>query len=163
MGMPLHVSIVIPVFNGSKYLGSAIDSALSQTYPNLEVIVVNDGSDDNGRTRDCALAYGERIRYFEKPNGGVASALNLGIEQMRGDYFAWLSHDDEFLSEKIACQVEYIQRMIATEEFVFFSGFKMQDSTGRIIGRFPMPYPHMNSKDSFPRWLKAIFSSKLHA
>ena len=100
------VSIVIPVYNGSNYLAQAIDSALGQTYPNCEVLVVNDGSDDGGATAELALGYGEKIRYFEKENGGVATALNLGIRQMRGEYFAWLSHDDLYKPEKIELQVK---------------------------------------------------------
>lgn len=103
------VSIVIPVYNGGNYLATAIDSALSQTYPHCEVIVVNDGSEDGGQTAMIARHYGGRIRYFEKANGGVASALNAGIQKMRGDYFAWLSHDDTFAPEKIAWQMERIR------------------------------------------------------
>ena len=80
-----RVSIVIPVYNGSNYLSEAIESALNQTYGNTEVIVVNDGSCDAGRTEDIARDYGEKIRYFVKENGGVASALNTGIRRMTGD------------------------------------------------------------------------------
>jgi hypothetical protein len=71
-----RVSIIIPVYNGSNFLAEAIDSALAQTYQNTEVIVVNDGSTDRGATRAIAASYGDRIRYLEKENGGVASALN---------------------------------------------------------------------------------------
>ena len=67
------VSIVIPVYNGSNYLAEAIDSALAQTYPHCEVVVINDGSADGGATEAVALQYGHRIRYFAKENGGVAS------------------------------------------------------------------------------------------
>lgn len=93
------VSIVIPVYNGEDYLQEAIASALKQTYKNIEILVVNDGSTD--RTEQIAGAYGDRIRYFYKPNGGVASALNLAIKEMRGEYFSWLSHDDYDYPEKI--------------------------------------------------------------
>lgn len=95
------VSIIIPVYNGSNYLKEAIDSALGQTYKNIEVIVVNDGSRDKGVTEKIAKSYGSRIRYFAKENGGVSSALNEGIRQMRGEYFSWLSHDDVYCPEKI--------------------------------------------------------------
>ena len=99
------VSIVIPVFRGEPYLREAIDSCLSQTYPNIEIIVVNDGSDDDGRTDAIARSYGDKIRYYEKENGGVSSALNFGISQMRGEWFSWLSHDDVFLPDKTEKQV----------------------------------------------------------
>ena len=73
------VSIIIPVYNGGNYLSEAVESALGQTYTNCEVLVVNDGSDDQGATARIAASYGDRIRYFEKENGGVASASELLI------------------------------------------------------------------------------------
>ena len=85
---PSLVSLIIPVYNGSNYLREAIESALAQTYPCCEVIVINDGSTDQGATEAIALSYGERIRYFSKANGGVASALNLGLREMRGSFFS---------------------------------------------------------------------------
>jgi glycosyltransferase involved in cell wall biosynthesis len=99
------VSIVIPVYNGSNYLREAIDSALAQTYGNCEVLVVNDGSDDGGQTEAIALSYGEKLRYFKKENGGVASALNLGIREMTGEYFSWLSHDDVYYPQKVEKEI----------------------------------------------------------
>ena len=95
------VSIVIPVYNGSDYLKNAIDSALAQTYENIEVIVVNDGSTDGGKTEKIAKSYGDKICYFAKSNGGVATALNFGIDKMSGEYFSWLSHDDMYSPQKI--------------------------------------------------------------
>jgi glycosyltransferase involved in cell wall biosynthesis len=103
------VSIIIPVFNGSNYLKEAIDSALAQTYKNLEIIVVNDGSADN--TEEIALSFGNKIRYFNKKNGGTATALNLGIRNMKGSYFSWLSHDDMYYPNKIARQIEELGKL----------------------------------------------------
>ncbi len=108
MELEPKVSIIIPVYNGSDYLREAIDSALAQTYKNIEVIVVNDGSDDGGETEKIALCYVNKIRYFSKENGGVASALNLGISEMTGAYFSWLSHDDIYLPQKVATQVSHL-------------------------------------------------------
>ena len=102
------VSIIIPVYNGANYMREAIDSALAQTYNNTEVIVVNDGSNDEGATDRIARSYGDRVRYFTKENGGVSSALNLGIRMMKGDYLSWLSHDDMYAPTKIEKQVALI-------------------------------------------------------
>jgi hypothetical protein len=99
------VSIVIPVYHGSDYLRTAVDSALGQTYSKIEVIVVNDGSTDDGATRAVCLSYDDRIKYYEKTNGHVASALNFGIRHMSGEYFSWLSHDVYYQPERIALQV----------------------------------------------------------
>lgn len=107
--LPL-VSIVIPVYNGANYMKEAIDSALNQTYENIEVLVINDGSKDDGETEKIALSYGDKIRYFYKENGGVSSALNLGIREMKGEYFSWLSHDDAYFPEKVSSQMEALQR-----------------------------------------------------
>ncbi len=118
MQKPL-VSIVIPVYNGGSYLRQAIESALDQTYENCEVIVVNDGSTDGGLTSNIALSFGEKIRYFEKENGGVASALNLGIEKMQGEYFCWLSHDDFYYKEKVEIQIASILKSPNNEQIIF--------------------------------------------
>ena len=120
------VSIVIPVYNGTNYMREAIDSALGQTYPSCEVIVVNDGSTDNGATERVALSYGDKIRYYHKENGGVATAINLGIQEMKGEYFAWLSHDDVFYPDKIALQMEEIARR-GTEKAIVFGNFDFLD------------------------------------
>ena len=135
---PTLVSVAIPVYNGANYLRQAIDSALSQTYPHIEVLVVNDGSNDGGETERIALSYGERIRYFAKENGGVASALNLGLRKMRGAYFAWLSHDDVFLPEKTSLQVDFLRK---NEAFAAcYSDYFRIDSEGRILREIRTPW-----------------------
>lgn len=105
------VSIIIPVHNGSNFLGEAIDSTLAQTYENIEVIVVNDGSNDGGATQEVAQLYGDKIRYYQKENGGVASALNFGIQKMEGSYFSWLSHDDLYEKTKIEDQINFLNSL----------------------------------------------------
>lgn len=96
---PPVVSVIIPVYNGAKYLMEAIDSVLSQTFTDFELLVVDDGSTDE--TWGLIQSYGSRVRGFRKLNGGVASALNLGIRESRGKWIAWLSHDDAFLPKKL--------------------------------------------------------------
>lgn len=113
------VSIVIPVYNGSNYLKEAIDSALAQTYKNIEIIVVNDGSKDEGATERIAQSYGDKIRYFAKENGGVATAINVGIKHMTGDYFSWLSHDDYYYQDKIEKQVAFLANLKNKDVFLY--------------------------------------------
>lgn len=125
--MPV-VSVVIPVYNGSKYLSQAIESALQQSYPDIEVLVVNDGSKDNGATDRIARQYGDRVRYFSKSNGGVASALNLAISHSSGQYISWLSHDDVYLPQKIESQIKAAVRYDGS--VILFSDFEVIDSEG---------------------------------
>jgi glycosyltransferase involved in cell wall biosynthesis len=125
------VSIVIPVYNGSNYLKEAIDSALEQTCKDFEVIVVDDGSNDGGQTAEIAKSYGDRIRYFYKENGGVASALNFGIKEMKGEWFAWLSHDDLFSPNRIEEDLILIEKN--PEAKVVFCNIKIIDGKGEII------------------------------
>ncbi len=127
------ISIVIPVYNGSNYLAKAIDSALEQTYENIEIIVVNDGSRDDGATERVALSYGDKIRYIKKENGGCSSALNKGIEEMKGEYFSWLSHDDMYAPEKIACQVALITE--ENKESLFMCASSFVDCNGEKLSR----------------------------
>jgi glycosyltransferase involved in cell wall biosynthesis len=93
-------------------MAEAIDSALSQTYDNIEIIVVNDGSKDEGKSDSIAKSYGDKIRYFPKENGGSSSALNEGIKNMKGQWFSWLSHDDLYYKDKVKNQVEYLNRLL---------------------------------------------------
>lgn len=138
MNKPL-VSIVIPVYNGSNYLRRAIDSALSQTYPNVEVIVVNDGSTDNGKTHEIAESYGDKIRYFCKENGGVSSALNVGIREMKGDFFSWLSHDDEYKPTKIEKQITELQSVKNPKMIALCGTEFIDEQSHKLNKRWRMP------------------------
>ncbi|MFH2102008.1 MAG: glycosyltransferase [Chloroflexota bacterium] len=131
------VSIVIPVYNGSNYLKQAIDSALVQTYPRVEVLVINDGSTDDGLSEQIALGYGQRIRYFSKPNGGVASALNIGLQQMHGEWFAWLSHDDVFTPNRLANDMQVVRNH--PEARVIFCRVETINAAGRVTGKIMYP------------------------
>lgn len=121
------VSIVIPLYNGSNYVAQAIDCALAQTYPNVEIVVVNDGSTDNGAGRDICISYGNKIRYFEKENGGCSSALNYGIQEAKGEFVSWLSHDDLYDPNKIEVQIGYYEKYKLDPRITLIS------NSGRLI------------------------------
>lgn len=139
------VSIIIPVYNGARYLREAVDSALAQTYENIEIIVVNDGSNDGGKTEAIALSYGDRIKYCSKANGGVSTALNLGIQEMTGEYFSWLSHDDLYVPEKIEKQLDLLRRL-DRDDVVLYSDYTQIDPEGKPLGDMIMDSSLLNSK-----------------
>ena len=130
------VSIIIPVYNGSNYVGEAIECALNQTYKNLEIIVVNDGSRDDGATEKIALSYGDKIRYFHKENGGVSSALNYGISVMEGEYFSWLSHDDMYTPSKVEDSVNLIASIEDKEKLIAYCGGNYINEKSEAIKAF---------------------------
>lgn len=127
------ISIIIPVYNGSKYMREAIDSALKQTYPHKEVIVVDDGSNDN--SWQIIESYGQKLRAFKKKNGGVSTALNLGIKQAKGKYVSWLSHDDIYNPYKLSKQVEALNNLPTEERenTILFSNYKIIDQNSKVI------------------------------
>ncbi len=100
------VSIIIPLYNGSNYVEEAIKSALAQTYENIEIVIVNDGSTDEGAGKAICDKYADKVMYFEKENGGCSSALNYGIKRAKGEFISWLSHDDLYFPEKVEKQIE---------------------------------------------------------
>jgi glycosyltransferase involved in cell wall biosynthesis len=93
------VSIIINNYNYGHFVSEAIDSALNQTYSQIEVIVVDDGSTDN--SRKIIASYEHRITSILKENGGQASALNAGFAATQGDIICFLDADDIFLIEKL--------------------------------------------------------------
>lgn len=126
------VTVIIPVYNGSNFMSQAIDAALCQDYDNLEIIVVNDGSDDNGASEKIALSYGDKIRYFAKENGGVSSVLNFALEKMSGDYFSWLSHDDLYYPQKISAQVAFLNKLLERQPGIDLSKVVLHTATESI-------------------------------
>lgn len=104
----VKVSVIIPAYNGDRYIGEAIESILSQTYNDYEIIVVDDGSTDN--TRQVIQQYGNKIQYFSQTNQGVAASRNLGLTKAQGEYIAFLDQDDIFLPHKLASQVTLLEQ-----------------------------------------------------
>lgn len=97
------VSCIVPTHNGERYIAQTLRSILAQTYTPREVIVVNDGSND--RTVEIAESFGEPVRVVSQPQSGPAAARNLGIVSARGEFVAFLDHDDLWLPEKLAQQM----------------------------------------------------------
>ncbi len=138
----------------------AIDSALAQTYPNVETLVVNDGSNDGGATERTALSYGDRIRYLSKENGGVSSALNLAVSKAKGSYISWLSHDDLYYPDKIEREISFLHRIQKDEpeldgnKVVIHCATESIDRNGRVLKR-----PSYRGVDEKEQNLKVILDN----
>lgn len=105
------VSVIMPAYNAEKYLAEAIESIINQTYPFWEFLIIDDGSTDS--TREIIQSYQKRdgrIRLIAKPKGGIAAALNLGIERSQGKYVARMDADDISLPNRLEKQVDYMER-----------------------------------------------------
>lgn len=105
--MPELVTAIIPTFNYGRFVARAVTSVLAQTYPNLECIVVDDGSTDD--TQEVLRAFGDQIKVIRQPNTGLSAARNRGIAEARGRYIAFLDADDWWSPVKIATQVEWLE------------------------------------------------------
>ncbi|MFC5653496.1 glycosyltransferase [Paenibacillus solisilvae] len=129
------VSIIIPFYN-DPFIDQAVVSALYQTYPNIEIIVVDDGSTEHQSRLD---PYRSRIIYLGKANGGTASALNYGIQMASGKYVAWLSSDDRFMPDKVTKQVAYMEQMNAQ---ISHTDYDIMNEHGTVTQRAAaMKYP----------------------
>ena len=98
------VSVIVPCHNGAKFLADAIDSILAQTYPALEILVVDDGSTDG--TEAIVRQYAAPVRYIRQTCQGVSVARNTGIQASRGNYLVFLDHDDRLLPNALAVGVD---------------------------------------------------------
>jgi hypothetical protein len=126
------VSIIIPVYNWSNYLSEAIESALAQTYNNIEILVINDGSTDMWATEKIALSFGNKINYIHKENGWVSTALNLWIEKANWEYISWLSHDDLYYPNKIEEQIKVL-KVLENKETLIYSNLEQINFNWTII------------------------------
>ncbi len=123
------VSVIIPVYNGDRYIVQAVESVLNQTYTNWEIIVIDDGSQDE--THRVLQPYFDRIRYIYQENQGVAAARNRGIKEATGNLIAFLDQDDFFLPDKLAAQVALFRG--SSSLGIVNSGWHLVNEQGEII------------------------------
>ena len=128
------ISVIIPVYNGDRYIVQAVESALSQTFTNLEIIVVDDGSTD--RTQQVLQSYFDRIRYIYQENQGVAAARNMACQLAQGEFLAFLDADDYFLPSKLEKQLACFDHDPALD--MVQTGWLMVDETGKDISEMKL-------------------------
>jgi len=123
------VSVIIPTYNRASLVGRAIDSVLSQTFRDFEVIVVDDGSTDN--TVEVLRLYGDRIIYLCQSNQKLPTARNNGVAASSGEYLAFLDSDDLFLPDKLSVQARYLDER--PDVGLVASGWQNIDEDGRVL------------------------------
>lgn len=130
----MKVSIVIPVYNTEKYLEECVDSALSQTYQDLEIIVVNDGSTD--RSPEILKKYSNKIIIISKENGGAASALNAGIRKATGEWIKRLDADDVLYSNAIEDLVSETRNLKGNRKnYILYGNYDIVNADGKLVER----------------------------
>jgi glycosyltransferase involved in cell wall biosynthesis len=123
------VSVIIPSYNHAAYLRECVDSVLAQDYPNIEVIVVDDGSTD--ASVDILRAYGDRIILLHQARGRQARARNLGLSVAKGELVAFLDSDDRYLPRRIASAVEAL--CASPEVDVVWGDYRLVDASGAVV------------------------------
>lgn len=127
--MSLHISLIVPVYQVESYIKECLDSLISQTYTNLEIIVVNDGSTDRSIEIAQAMAQSDnRIRIINKENGGLSSARNAGIEAARGNVLLFVDSDDMLTDN--TCEIVATTFESACADIVTFGGYPYPAEAG---------------------------------
>ena len=126
------VSVIIPIYNSEKFLKESIESVIHQTYPDIEIIAVNDGSTDN--SLDILKQYEDKITIIDQKNIGLAGAVNVGIKKMSGHWLKWLSPDDVLLQNAIEILVSNAQKL--PENTILYSNWELIDENGKKLRDF---------------------------
>jgi glycosyltransferase involved in cell wall biosynthesis len=127
--VPGRVSVIVPCFNGARFLREAIDSALAQTYADVEVVVADDGSTDESVA--IVASYGDRVRGLRQRNAGPSAARNLALGAATGEYVALLDADDRYHPHKLERQVDLLRRR--PEVGAVYCGWRLVDANGREL------------------------------
>lgn len=124
-----QVSVIIPAYNGDRYIVQAVESVLGQTFTDYEIIIVDDGSTDE--THQVLQPYFDTIRYVHQENRGVAAARNRGIQEAKGKFIAFLDQDDFFFPDKLAAQIALFQQQPSLG--IVNSGWRLVNNQGETI------------------------------
>jgi len=138
------VSVIIPVYNSEKFLRNSLESVLNQTYFDIEIICVDDGSTDN--SGEILKEFSDKIRVITKENQGLASALNAGIDAMNGRWFKWFSPDDVLYPKAIETLVNTAKNL--KDNTIIYSNWDIIDKSGKKLRSFKESnYNNLNSFD----------------
>jgi len=147
-------SVIIPSYNSSAYVRDAVDSALAQTYKDIEVIVVDDGSTDDTKQVLEPYIRGNKIKYIHQANRGLSGARNTGIKAAKGEYIALLDADDIFLPEKIEKQVAHLESHPECD-VSYCDLYHFNDGEPNVL--LKLNYRYYSGKEVLPNLLRQSF------
>ncbi|HCJ6708059.1 TPA: glycosyltransferase family 2 protein, partial [Acinetobacter baumannii] len=132
------VSIIIPCYNHANFVQDCIQSVIAQTYQNIELIIIDDGSKDETveKIQKLVTQCTERFVKFEfrhRPNKGLSATLNEALEWCQGEYFSAIASDDMMLNDKIEIQIDFLKNSIDSTIVGVFGGYNLIDDTNAII------------------------------
>ena len=145
------VSVVLPCYNGARWLNLAIESVLAQTYEDFELLVIDDGSTDKSKEIVSSYLYDERVRYVYQPNRGFSAALNRGIEESSGCFVGFIGQDDIWMPYKLEFQVKYFSYHKNID--LIRSNYVSVDSVERIIHFITAKAPVFSSRQEMIKYL----------
>lgn len=141
-----QISVIVPIYKAEKYLRKCIDSILAQTFTDFELLLIDDGSPDNsGRICDEYAEKDSRIRVFHKENGGVSSARNVGLDNARGEWIAFVDADD-WVSEN------YLEQDFATKANLIQLGYNIVSENGKLTRSYRFKEKELTEKKLIYRY-----------
>jgi glycosyltransferase involved in cell wall biosynthesis len=149
----MKVSVVIPAYNAERHLREALDSVLTQTHADREIVVVNDGSTDG--TLDLLRDYEGRLRVFNQDNAGVSRARNRGVEESEGEWVAFLDQDDVWYGRKLEKQIKVLEEH--PDASFIYCDLDVTDEDGNIVTRRAS-----RNWDFKMDWIQALIGGRFH-
>ena len=126
------VSVIVPVYNSEKYLEECLESIINQTYPNIEIIAVDDGSDDS--SLDILEKYSNKIDVYSQQNQGLATSLNQGTKKLKGNWLKWFSPDDVMFPNTIETLVTEAKKY--DNNTIIYSNWNIINDSGEPLREF---------------------------
>lgn len=123
--------MILPCYNGARWISQAIENVLAQTYRDFELIIIDDGSTDNSKDIIASYLHDKRVHYIYQQNKGFSAALNRGIKESNGSLIGFIGHDDMWMPNKLEVQAKYFSEHKDVD--LIHSNYCSIDSKGRII------------------------------
>jgi glycosyltransferase involved in cell wall biosynthesis len=146
-----RVSVILPCYNGARWISQAIESVLAQTFKDFELIIVDDGSTDKSKEIISSYLYDKHVHYIYQENRGFSGALNRGIRESRGEFIGFIGQDDLYMPNKLQVQVKYFDEHKDVD--LVHSNYCSIDSSGRIIMVRDVKIPRFPSREKLIKYL----------